>query len=128
MPRGNTVPKILLCLTIAFQARAQSAPAIFSGGIVSAASYAAPPLAPGSIAAAFGNFLLPAPLIAPAGALPTNLAGLSLELNTQPAPLFYASGFEVNFQVPWELAGNAQVSVAAALNGQTGPSQTLTLA
>jgi uncharacterized protein (TIGR03437 family) len=46
----------------------------------------------------------------------------------QLAPLFYASGGEVNFQVPWELAGATQVSVSALLNNQPGASQTVNIA
>jgi uncharacterized protein (TIGR03437 family) len=127
MPRGSLI--LLSLLASSFPVRAQSAPAIFSGGVVNAASYAAGvPLSPGGIAAAFGNFLLPSPATAPAGTLPTNLGGLSLILNGQPAPLFYASASEVNFQVPWELAGAQQATIAATLNTQTGPTQTVNLA
>ena len=105
-------------------------PTILPGGIVSAASYAAgAPLAPGSIGAAFGNFLLPTPTAEPGGImLPNNIAGLSLMVGAQAAPLFYASGSEVNFQVPWELAGVTQTAVAATLDSQTGPSQPLGIA
>jgi sugar lactone lactonase YvrE len=52
------------------------APAIYVGGIVNAASDAAgTPLAPGSIATAYGNFLLTAPFSATSSPLPTNLGG-----------------------------------------------------
>jgi uncharacterized protein (TIGR03437 family) len=117
-------------LATAFPTHAQSTPSIFPGGIVNAASYAAAaPLAPGSIAAAFGNFLLTAPAVETGPALPTNLGGLSLQLSGgQLAPLFYASGGEVNFQVPWELAGATQMSVSALLNNQPGASQTVNIA
>jgi uncharacterized protein (TIGR03437 family) len=117
-------------LATAFPTHAQSTPSIFPGGIVNAASYAAAaPLAPGSIAAAFGNFLLTAPAAETGPALPTNLGGLSLQLSGgQLAPLFYASGGEVNFQVPWELAGATQMSVSALLNNQPGASQTVSIA
>lgn len=97
---------------------------------MNAASYAAgAPLAPGSIGAAFGNFLLSAPTAEPGGiVLPTTIRGLSLLVGGQAAPLFYASASEVNFQVPWELAGATQAPITATLNLQTGPSQTAGLA
>jgi uncharacterized protein (TIGR03437 family) len=34
----------------------------------------------------------------------------------------------VNLQIPWELAGQPQTTVAATLNGQSGAEQTLSLA
>jgi uncharacterized protein (TIGR03437 family) len=131
MPRGHLAPAILVCLFLTnFPSAAQTAPTIFPGGVVNAASYAAgAPLAPGSIGAAFGNFLLATSTAEPGGiVLPTSIGVFSLAVGGQPAPLFYASGGEVNFQVPWELAGAIQTSVAAALNSQTGPSQTVGLA
>jgi len=92
------------------------------------ANYTAP-VAPGSIAAAFGDFLLSSQFTAPSGSLPTNLSGLSLEFpgNTL-APLFYASGTQVNFQVPWELAGQSTTNLTASLSGQTSAAQPVSLA
>ena len=103
-------------------------PVINSGGLVTAASYTAP-VAPGSIASVFGDFFMPAPLSATGSPLPASLAGLSLQFDTgAPAPLFFVSGGQVNLQVPWELAGQPQASLAATLNGQTGAAQTVNLA
>jgi len=126
----RVTPVFVIVLATAFPTHAQSTPSILPGGIVNAASYAAAaPLAPGSIAAAFGSFLLAAPAVETGPTLPTNLAGLSLQLNGgQLTPLFYASGSEVNFQVPWELAGATQLSVSALLNHQPGASQTVNIA
>jgi uncharacterized protein (TIGR03437 family) len=101
---------------------------ITAGGVVNDANYTAP-VAPGSIAAAFGDFLLSSQFTAPSGSLPTNLSGLSLEFpgNTL-APLFYASGTQVNFQVPWELAGQSTTNLTASLSGQTSAAQPVSLA
>jgi beta-glucosidase len=98
---------------------AQPAPSINSGGLVNAASSApGQPVAPGSIASVYGNFLLSAPSAAVAVPLPNVLGGLSLSFGAAAAPLFYASGGQVNLQIPWELAGN-QASLTATLAGQT---------
>jgi len=107
-----------------------AATVISAGGIVNAASYAAEmPLAPGSIATAYGSFVLAAPAAAAASPLPTSLAGLSMQFsNGTQAPLFFADLAQVNFQVPWELAGQSQTSLAAALYGQSGAGQLLSLA
>jgi uncharacterized protein (TIGR03437 family) len=107
-----------------------SAPSIMTGGVVNAASYAAGmPLAPGSIAAAYGSFFLTFTYTAASRPLPTSLSGLSVQLGSGLAsPLFYADAGQVNLQVPWELAGQPQTSLAATLNGQTGAAQAVTLA
>ena len=43
------------------------------------------------------------------------------------APLFFAAGGQVNLQVPWELAGQSQTTIAATAWGQTSPAQTVNL-
>jgi len=107
---------------------AQSAPSINSGGVINAASSApGAPVAPGSIASVYGSFLVSAPATAAATPLPASLGGLSLAFGTAPAPLFYASGGQVNLQIPWELTGS-QASLTASFGGQTSAPQTLSLA
>ena len=101
---------------------------ISPGGVVNDASYTAP-VVPGSIAAAFGSFLLAAPVTDNNSHLLTSLSGLSLQFeNGLPAPLFYAGAGQVNFQVPWELAGQSQTTLAAALNGASSTAQAVSLA
>jgi uncharacterized protein (TIGR03437 family) len=101
-------------------------PAINSGGVVNAASYTAP-VAPGSIASAFGDFLLPSPLSTTQSPLPTELSDLSLRFGDAAlSPLFFVSGRQVNFQVPWEVAGST--TLTATVNGQTGAPQAVALA
>jgi uncharacterized protein (TIGR03437 family) len=105
-----------------------AAPVVYAGGVTNAASFATL-VAPGSIAAAFGAFPLAAPLADTNTPLSTNLLGLSLQFGggTQ-APLFSVSAGEVTLQVPWELVGQSETTLAATLNGQTGPTQVLNLA
>ena len=103
-------------------------PALNPGGVVNAASYAYP-VAPGSIAAAFGDLLVASASTDASSPLLTSLSGLSLQFgDATEAPLFFASTGQVNFQVPWELAGQTQTTIAAAFNGQIGATQTLNLA
>jgi len=60
--------------------------------------------------------------------LPTRLSGLSMQFgNDLQAPLFYTSTYQVNLQIPWELASQTQTTLAATLNGQTIPGQTFNL-
>jgi len=103
--------------------------AINSGGIVSAASYAAGvPVALGSIVAVFGSYLTNAPSMDQGFPLPTNLGGISMWFGDGvPAPLFFTSSGQVNVQVPWELAGLLQTSANVTLNGQTSVPQSVNL-
>jgi len=105
-------------------------PRINLGRIVNAASSTSSErvVAAGSIATAYGSFLLNSPASAEGFPLPTNISGLSLQFGGGVnAPLFYASGGQVNFQVPWEVAGGQQISVTAMVNGQPSAAQTLYL-
>jgi uncharacterized protein (TIGR03437 family) len=104
------------------------APSVNTGGVVNAASYTAP-VAPGGIASVFGNFLLSSPLLATQSPLPDEISGLSLQFGgTVPAPLFFASSEQVNFQVPWELSGQSQSALAATLDNAAGAAQTVNIA
>ncbi len=121
---------------------------INASGVVNAADYV-PQVAPGSIASAFGNFLLASPLGDTGLPLSTNLGGLSLawssicapEASICPevigagfAPLFYASGSQVNLQIPWEMGVTVsgqlewQNLMAPAYNGQSGNTQPIAVA
>ena len=103
-------------------------PSITPGGVVNDGSYTAP-VAPGSIAAAFGDFLLSSSASFTQYPLPTTLLELSLEYaGGTMVPLFFVSSGQVNFQVPWELAGEQQTTFVAVLNGVSGAPQTVALA
>jgi len=105
-----------------------TAPSISSGGVANAASYATGAVAPGSIAAVFGSFPVTSPSTAPGAPWPTSLGGLSVQFDTTQAPLYYASGSQVNLQVPWEVSGQTQTTINATSNGQVGAAQTVSLA
>lgn len=98
-----------------------SAPQISSGGVVNAASYAiGAPVAPGSIAAVFGTFPISSTSAFTTLPLPTTLSGISLEFSGGvETPLFFVSSGQANIQVPWQVAGQKQVSLSATVNGQT---------
>jgi uncharacterized protein (TIGR03437 family) len=105
-----------------------ASPSIKPGGVVNDGSYTAP-VAPGSIAAAFGDFLLSSQASVTQSPQPTSISGLSLRFGSGTlAPLFFVSGGQANFQVPWELKGQAQTTLAAVLNSQAGAAQTVSLA
>ncbi len=105
-------------------------PSVNIGGVVNAASSASDsPVAPGSIATVYGNFLVTSLSTASMTPLPATLGGLSMQFGSGiSAPLFAVSGGQVNFQVPWELAGQSKSSIAVAVNGQASVAQAIALA
>jgi uncharacterized protein (TIGR03437 family) len=112
---------------VAVLAPAFGQPSVNAGGVVNDASYTAP-VAPGSVAAAFGSFAV-SPLGSSGTPLSTDLEGLSLVFGAGGnAPLFFVSSQQVNLQVPWELAGQTQTTITASLNGVDSTPQTVTLA
>lgn len=116
----------IFALTVILRAQV---PVLTPGGVVNSASYAAAPVAPGSLATAFGTFQVSVPASATVLPLPLSLSGLSLVFgNGQAAPLYYVSSGSVNFQVPWELAGLPQVSLVAMLNDGISVPQNVSLA
>ena len=103
-------------------------PATTAGGVVNAASYASGGVAPGSIVSAYGSYLLTSSAAAGGVPLPDTLTGFKMQFNGEfAAPLYYVSGGQVNLQVPWELEGQSQTTLTAALNSQTGPPLTVPL-
>ena len=93
-------------------------------GITSAASYESGPLAPGEIVALFGSQLGPSTLVSqtPSGnRYGDTLAGTQVLFNGRAAPLIYTSAGQVAAIVPFEIAGQASVSVQATYNSVPTP-------
>jgi trimeric autotransporter adhesin len=100
-------------------------PAFSGAGVVNAAPMlSAAPLGVGSIATIFGLNLASHHVTATAFPLPLSLGGLAVTINGVPAPLFYASSTQINFFVPYELAGETTaailVSTAVGVAAVTG--------
>ncbi len=105
-----------------------SRPSINPGGVVNGAGFANQPLAAGSIAALFGPSLASSTAAAQALPLPTTLGGTTVRVNAIAAPLVFVSPRQINFQVPWELAGQTQATVTVTVDGLTSPEQKISLA
>jgi uncharacterized protein (TIGR03437 family) len=101
------------------------APRYVSGGVVNAASFAAG-MAPGSLAALFGFGVLDDSGIVNAERIPvaTNLNGVSIAVNGLPAPILAVANQngqeQVNFQVPFEIAGQTAASIVVSRGGVSG--------
>jgi uncharacterized protein (TIGR03437 family) len=101
-------------------------PAISTGGIVNAASFATT-VAPGSLATIFGSNFAATAQSASEVPLPKSLGGVSVTLNGIAAPLVYAGANQINYQVPYEVQpGTANVVVT--VNGQSSPASQVTVA
>jgi uncharacterized protein (TIGR03437 family) len=122
--------RIALCcifLMAAGQVSGQN-PVIAPGGIVNGASFAAGPVAPGSIASIFGTNLAGALAQASTIPLSTALADVTVMVNGQAAPLYFVAPDQtgkpgtgqINFQVPYEvLAQNATSGTATVMVNRT---------
>ncbi len=103
-----------------------TAPAIASGGIVNAASFATT-VAPGSLASIFGSNFAATAQSASDVPLPKSLSGVSVTMNGIACPLVYVGANQINYQVPYEVQpGTATVVVTS--NGQSSPSAPVTVA
>lgn len=87
-------------------------PSAYFGG-VSTNLATEPGVAPGTIASIYGvHFSYDEPTGASSTPLPTVLGSIRVLVNDRPAPLFYTSYGQINFQVPYETApGEARVTV-----------------
>jgi hypothetical protein len=100
-------------------------PATTPAAIVNAASFGEG-ISPGSLATMFGSGLTSLPGIVEAGVfpLPTELAGTSVTMNGIRAPVIAVASItgqeQINFQVPYELAGSSRASIVVTANGRTG--------
>ena len=80
-------------------------PLVTQGAVVNAASYLPQGVVPGSLASAFGVELASA-----------NPGGTEVRLNGILAPIFATTATQVNFQVPWELAGIPTATLTVVVN------------
>jgi Protein of unknown function (DUF1573) len=89
-----------------------------NGSVQNAASFSGANVA-GSLASVFGTDLATDTVTAGVSAasfpLPTSIVGATLMITgasgTYPVPLLYASPTQINFQIPWEVAGSSQVTL-----------------
>lgn len=124
---GSTACGVVLWLAAAGRALAADPPTV--NATVNGASFAAgAPVAAGSIASLFGSNLASAAAVADGVPLPTLLGGARVSLNGVAAPLFYVSPEQINFQVPWELAGQSEASLTVTVGGMASAAQTVKLA
>jgi len=95
--------------------------------VVNGASFASGGVAPGEIATIFGaNLTSGSGINLTSGLpLPTKFLNVQVTVNGTPAPLFAIDNVngqqQINFQVPWEVAGKSNASIAVVNNGSSSP-------
>jgi endo-1,4-beta-xylanase len=100
-------------------------PVIAPGGIVNHGSTSAP-VSPGTLADIYGTNLAAAPATTPGVPLGATLGNVQVTVNGTPAPLYYVSPGQVDFQIPYAIApGPALVQVIS--NGVAGGSAVITV-
>ena len=115
--------KIICCVVasmLCFSLGALAQPQVQA--IVNAADYT-PTLAPGSIGTIFGTALAPSSAPASSAPLPPVLNTVSVSINGKPAPLFYVSATQINFQVPYATAAGVATLVVTAGGKQSSSAQ-----
>ncbi|MCB1019460.1 MAG: hypothetical protein H6509_05880 [Bryobacterales bacterium] len=107
--KARIAVSLLALAAMAFPAAAQVA-------VVNAAGFQAnAPVAPGSIASAFGTFTGATTAPAASTPLPTTLGGAQLSVDGAAAPLFFVSAGQINFQTPSSLTpGRHTVTVSVS--------------
>ncbi len=103
-------------------------PSFPANGIVNGASFATDNVvSPWSIASLFGSNLAKQTEAAAAVPLPAQLGASGVLVNGVPAPLFFGSKGQINFQIPVEATGTS-ASVAVISQGQVTAAATVPLA
>ena len=91
--------------------------------VVNAASLGTGAVAPGEVVTIFGSGIGPqagvGALVNPTAVLANQLAGAQVLFDGVPAPLFYAQASQINAQVPYTVAGNAQTHIEVVYQGQS---------
>jgi uncharacterized protein (TIGR03437 family) len=96
-------------------------PSFTSAGVVSAASFALGPVAPGEVVSIFGEQIgptTPAVLtLDSTGKVATSIGGVSVSFGGHLAPLTYVGAGQINAIVPYEVAGSPSVGLTVDNNG-----------
>jgi uncharacterized protein (TIGR03437 family) len=117
---NNRVRAILASLT--------SPPLLANNSTINAASFAAIPIAPGSIVSIFGADFANTAMSASTVPLPTVLGETSVTFNSIAAPLFFVSNGQINAQAPFELSPNFPASIQVRRGGSLSAVRTVNVA
>jgi uncharacterized protein (TIGR03437 family) len=109
-------------IPVTFTVETQGSPVAFAGAAVNNGTFApGEALAQGDIAAIFGDQFTLGALAYPSTGppLPTNVNGTQVLVNNIPAPLYFISNAQIDFEVPFEVSPGA-TTIRVVRNGQQG--------
>ena len=128
---SNALNNAAVSLPVEFTVVAAGAPSISAGGIVNAATFVSEAVAPGDAVSVFGLQFAAAGTAALNPGLPplaTTLGGAQVLVNGTPAPLYYVSPGQINFQVPYSLAPGSVATVQVMNGAAAGNLRSMTIA
>jgi uncharacterized protein (TIGR03437 family) len=128
---SNAVNNSLISIPVVFTVETAGTPVISYAGITNFATYVSESIAPGEILAVFGDQLAPPGTSAQNPGLPplaTTLGTVQVLVNGVPAPLYYASPGQVNFQLPYEVPVGQTATVQVVSKGTPGNLRPLSVA
>ena len=116
---SNAANNAQVSIPVEFTVSAAGVPNIYQGGIVNIATFLADPVSPGDIVSIFGDgFAAVGSNFTNQGAPPlaTRLGGVSVLVNNAPAPLYFVSRQQINFQMPYEAAVGGVATIQVLTN------------
>ena len=124
----NAINSPSLAIPVEMEVVAAATPSISYSGVRNNANFKLDdPLGVGTIAALFGEFLTDNLYFNTSLTLPTTLGGARVLINGAPAPLYFASPGQINFQVPYETLGG-QAIIQVERNGVLSNRAAVTIA
>ena len=126
---SNAANSSQIAIPVQLTVAAAGQPMSLPGGIVNAANFAAEPVSQGDIASIFGTQFAPAGTAATNSSTPlaTTLGGTQVLVNGAPAPLYYVSPGQINFQIPYSLTAGQLATVQVVSNGTPGNTRSLSI-
>ena len=120
---SNAANNSQVSIPVEFSVAPAGQPGISQGGIVNVATYLAGTVAPGDILSVFGDqFTAPDSSFVNPGLPPlaTQLGNVQVLVNGSPAPLYYVSRQQINFQMPYETPVTQIATVQVVNAGAAG--------
>ncbi len=117
---SNAANNSQISVPVVYQAEAANTPLIYSGGVTNIGTFTSGNGAPGEILAVFGDQLAPAGTSAQNPGNPplaTTLGMVQVLVNGTPAPLYFVSPGQVNFQLPYAAPVGQVSTIQVVSNG-----------